>query len=89
MEKFDETGPNTHTRRYWVSSSVAIGAMIVFAILLILLLLGLMFGSDTIKVISDKAFPWSLLAFTVAGVAMIVANKRTPLKDDDPVENSQ
>lgn len=89
MEKFDETGPNTHTRRYWVSSAVAIGAMIVFAILSILLLLGVMFGSDAIKAISDKAFPWSLLAFAVAGVAMIVANKRTPSKDDDPVENSQ
>ena len=39
--QFDETGPNTHTRRYWVSATVAIGAMVVFAILSILLLLGL------------------------------------------------
>ena len=89
MEKFDEIGPNTHTRRYKVSSSIAIGAMIVFAILSILLLLGLVFGSDAIKVTADKALPWSLVAFAVACVAMIVANKRTSSKDDDPVENSQ
>lgn len=42
--QFDETGPNTHTRRYWVSATVAIGAMVVFAILSILLLLGVVFG---------------------------------------------
>ena len=43
--QFDETGPNTHTRRYWVSATVGIAAMIVFAILSILLLLGMVFGS--------------------------------------------
>ena len=42
--QFDETGPNTHTRRYWVSATVAIGAMVVFVILSILLLLGVVFG---------------------------------------------
>lgn len=26
---FDETGPNTHTRRYWVSATIGIAAMIV------------------------------------------------------------
>lgn len=40
--QFDETGPNTHTRRYWVSATVGITAMIAFAILSILLLLGML-----------------------------------------------
>ena len=47
--QFDETGPNTHTRRYWVSATVGITAMIAFAILSILLLLGMLFGSPQIK----------------------------------------
>ena len=42
--QFDETGPNTHTRRYWVSATVAIGAMLTFVILSVLLVLGVVFG---------------------------------------------
>lgn len=38
--QFDESGPNTHTRRYWVSATIGIGAMLVFAILSVILLLG-------------------------------------------------
>ena len=52
--QFDETGPNTHTRRYWVSATVGITAMIAFAILSILLLLGMLFGSPQIKPIADS-----------------------------------
>ncbi len=74
---FDEIGPNTHTRRYWVSATIGITAMIVFAILSILLLLGVLFGSPQIKPIADSLFPWSLLVFAVAGVAMFVANARS------------
>ena len=74
---FDETGPNTHTRRYWVSATIGITAMIVFAILSILLLLGVLFGSPQIKPIADSLFPWSLLVFAVAGVAMFVAHARS------------
>ena len=70
--QFDETGPNTHTRRYWVSATVGITAMIAFAILSILLL----FGSPQIKPIADSLFPWSLLVFAVAGVSMFIANAR-------------
>ena len=51
--------------------------MIVFAILSILLLLGVLFGSPQIKPIADSLFPWSLLVFAVAGVAMFVANARS------------
>ncbi|WP_115726814.1 hypothetical protein [Actinomyces culturomici] len=84
MTKYDTTGPNTRTRRYWVASTIGIGAMIVFAILSLLLLGGVMFGPDSLKPIADKAFPWSLLALGVAGVAMYVANIRS--KDTDPQE---
>ena len=70
--QFDETGPNTHTRRYWVSA-----AMIAFAILSILLLLGMLFGAPQIKPIADSLFPWSLLVFAVAGVSMFIANARS------------
>ena len=74
--QFDEPGPNTHTRRYWVSATVGITAMIAFAILSILLLLGMLFGSPQIKPIADSLFPWSLLVFAVAGVSMFIANAR-------------
>ena len=73
--QFDETGPNTHTRRYWVSATVGITAMIAFAILSILLLLGMLFGSPQIKPIADSLFPWSLLVFAVAGVSMFIATR--------------
>ena len=73
---FDESGPNTHTRRYRVGATVGIGAMAVFALLSILLLLGVLFGSASIKPLADSLFPWSLLVFAVAGVAMFVANAR-------------
>lgn len=74
--QFDESGPNTHTRRYRVGATVGIGAMAIFALLSILLLLGLLFGSASIKPLADSLFPWSLLVFAVAGVAMFVANAR-------------
>ena len=73
---FDETGPNTHTRRYWVSATIGIAAMIVFALLSVLLLLGVVFGSPQVKPVADSLFPWSLLVFAVACVAMFVANAR-------------
>ena len=75
--QFDETGPNTHTRRYWVSATVGITAMIAFAILSILLLLGMLFGSPQIKPIADSLFPWSLLVFAVTGISMFIANARS------------
>ena len=68
--QFDESGPNTHTRRYRVGATVGIGAMAVFALLSILLLLGVLFGSASIKALADSLFPWSLLVFAAAGVAM-------------------
>lgn len=74
--QFDETGPNTHTRRYWVSATIGIGAMLVFAILSIVLVLGVLFGSPTIRPIADSLFPWTLLALVIAGGAMFVANMR-------------
>ena len=80
--QFDETGPNTHTRRSWVSATIGIGAMIVFALLSILLLVGVVFGSPQVKPVADSLFPWSLLVFAVAGVAMFVANARSG-KDND------
>lgn len=52
--QFDETGPNTHTRRYWVSATIGIGAMIVFALLSILLLVGVVFGSPQVKPVADS-----------------------------------
>ena len=80
--QFDESGPNTHTRRYWVSATIGIGAMLVFAILSVILLLGVLFGSPSIKPIADSLFPWSLLVFAVAGVAMFVANARGRSEDE-------
>ena len=80
--QFDETGPNTNTRRYWVSATIGIGAMIVFALLSILLLVGVVFGSPQVKPVADSLFPWSLLVFAVAGVAMFIANARSG-KDND------
>lgn len=80
--QFDETGPNTHTRRYWVSATIGISAMIVFALLSILLLVGVVFGSPQVKPVADSLFPWSLLVFAVAGVAMFIANARSG-KDND------
>ncbi len=74
--QFDESGPNTHTRRYWVSATIGIGAMLVFAILSVILLLGVLFGSPSIKPVADSLFPWSLLVLVVAGAAMFVANLR-------------
>lgn len=79
---FDESGPNTHTRRYRVGATVGIGAMAVFALLSILLLLGVFFGSASIKPLADSLFPWSLLVFAVAGVAMFVANARGRSEDE-------
>ena len=63
--QFDETGPNTHTRRSWVSATVALGALVV------------VFGSPAVKLVADSLVPWSLLVFAIAGLAMIVANKRS------------
>lgn len=80
--QFDESGPNTHTRRYRVGATVGIGAMAVFALLSILLLLGVLFGSASIKPLADSLFPWSLLVFAVAGVAMFVANARGRSEDE-------
>ena len=79
---FDESGPNTHTRRYRVGATVGIGAMAALALLSILLLLGLLFGSASIKPLADSLFPWSLLVFAVAGVAMFVANARGRSEDE-------
>ena len=79
---FDESGPNTHTRRYRVAATVGIGAMAAFALLSILLLLGVLFGSASIKPLADSLFPWSLLVFAVAGVAMFVANARGRSEDE-------
>ncbi len=57
-----------------VSATAAIGAMVAFAILSILLLLGLLsLPSSQARLL----VPWSLLVFAIAGVAMIVANKRS------------
>ena len=74
--QFDETGPNTHTRRYWVSATIGIGAMIVFALLSVLLFLGVLFGSPQVRPVADFLVPWSLLVFGVACIAMFVANAR-------------
>ena len=51
--------------------------MIVFAIVVIVLLLGVVFGSPTIKETADSLFPWSLLVFAITGIAMCVANFRS------------
>ena len=56
--------------------------MIVFALLSILLLVGVVFGSPQVKPVADSLFPWSLLVFAVAGVAMFIANARSG-KDND------
>lgn len=72
-----DNGPDTRTRRYWVSATIGITAMGVFALLSLVLLLGVLFGSGPVKSLADKAFPWSLVALGVAGVAMLVANART------------
>lgn len=85
MTKYDTTGPNTRTRRYWVASTIGIGAMIAFALLSLLLLAGVMFGPADLKPIADRAFPWSLLALAVAGVAMGIANKRSGTDEDEGV----
>ncbi len=69
-----ETGPNTRTRRYWIAATIGITAMVVFSLLAIFFLIGVIVGPDSIKAIADRAFPWSLLALAVAGVAMFVAN---------------
>lgn len=74
--QFDETGPNTHTRRYWVSATIGIGAMLVFVILSIVLVLGVVLGSPAIRPIADSLFPWSLVVLAIAGGAMFVANVR-------------
>lgn len=83
MVEYDVEGPNTRTRRYWVASTIGITAMVVFAILSLLLLGGMMFGSESIKPLADKLFPWSLLALAVAGVAMLIANRRAPNDSDE------
>lgn len=83
MVEYDVEGPNTRTRRYWVASTIGITAMVIFAILSLLLLGGMMFGSESIKPLADKLFPWSLLTLAVAGVAMLIANRRAPNDSDE------
>lgn len=83
MTEYDMTGPDTRTRRYWVSATVGIGAMLVFALLSLFLLGGVMFGSGSFRQLADRAFPWSLLALFVAGVAMLVANRRGQGPDEE------
>lgn len=83
MTEYDMTGPDTRTRRYWVSATVGIGAMLVFALLSLFLLGGVMFGSGSFRQLADRAFPWSLLALFVAGVAMLIANRRGPETDEE------
>ena len=62
--------------------------MIAFAILSILLLLGMVFGSPQIKPIADSLFPWSLVVFAVAGISMVIANARSrDLIDADPARS--
>ncbi len=51
--------------------------MVCFAIWLILLLLGVVPAPPTSPSSSPVAITWSLLVFAIAGVAMIVANKRS------------
>ena len=72
-----DNGPGTRTRRHWVSAAIGITAMGVFALLSLALLLGVLFGPGSVKSLADKAFPWSLVALGVAGVAMLVANARS------------
>ncbi len=72
-----DNGPGTRTRRHWVSATIGITAMGVFALLSLALLLGVLFGPGSVKSLADKAFPWSLVALGVAGVAMLVANARS------------
>lgn len=83
MTEYDMKGPDTRTRRYWVSATVGIGAMLVFALLSLFLLGGVMFGSGVLRQIADRAFPWSLLALFVAGVAMLIANRRGQETDEE------
>ena len=89
--QFDETGPNTHTRRYWVSATVGITAMIAFAILSILLLLGMLFGSPQIKPIADSLFPWSLLVFAsrCSSRTRVLAIRSTPTARDGPARHAR
>lgn len=72
-----DNGPGTRTRRHWMSATIGITAMGVFALLSLALLLGVLFGPGSVKSLADKAFPWSLMALGVAGVAMLVANARS------------
>lgn len=83
MTEYDMTGPDTRTRRYRVSATVGIGAMLIFALLSLFLLGGVMFGSTSFRQVADRAFPWSLLALFVAGVAMLVANRRGQGPDEE------
>ncbi|MDY5600537.1 MAG: hypothetical protein SPF88_01915 [Schaalia hyovaginalis] len=83
MTEYDMKGPDTRTRRYWVSATVGIGAMLVFALLSLFLLGGVMFGSGSFRQVADRAFPWSLLALFVAGVAMLIANRRGQETDEE------
>ena len=83
VTEYDMTGPDTRTRRYWVSATVGIGAMVLFALLSLFLLGGVMFGSGSFRQLADRAFPWSLLALFVAGVAMLIANRRGPKTDEE------
>lgn len=85
MTEYDMKGPDTRTRRYWVSATVGIGAMLVFALLSLFLLGGVMFGSGSFRQVADRAFPWSLLALLVAGVAMLIANRRGQETDEERV----
>ena len=55
-----DNGPGTRTRRHWVSATIGITAMGVFALLSLALLLGVLFGPGSVKSLADKAFPWSL-----------------------------
>ena len=50
--------------------------MLVFAILSILLVLGVVLGSPAISPIVDSLFPWSLVVLAIAGGAMFAANVR-------------
>ncbi|WP_022867545.1 hypothetical protein [Schaalia vaccimaxillae] len=80
----DQTLDATNSGTYKAGTHIGIGAMVIFGLISLALLIGVIFGPADIKPMADSLFPWSLGALAISGIGMLIANsKHKPTADED------